>query len=68
VVPTDDIERVADAQARFDTAIAGLSDADVRRPSALPDWTVGHVLTHVARNADSHVRRTRAAQRHEVVA
>jgi len=67
VVPTDDIERVADAQARFDTAIAGLSDADVRRPSALPDWTVGHVLTHVARNADSHLRRTQAAQRGEVV-
>ena len=25
-------------------------------PSRLPDWTVGHVLTHLARNADSIVR------------
>jgi maleylpyruvate isomerase len=25
---------------------------DPLRPSLLPDWTVGHVLTHIARNAD----------------
>ena len=24
------------------------------RPSLLPGWSVGHVLTHIARNADSH--------------
>jgi maleylpyruvate isomerase len=29
-----------------------LSDADLRAPSLLPGWTRGHVLTHVARNAD----------------
>jgi maleylpyruvate isomerase len=67
VIPHDDIERVDDAQARFDAAIAALTDEDVRRASALPDWTIGHVLSHVARNADSHVRRTDAAQRGEVV-
>ena len=27
-------------------------DVDVSAASALPDWTVGHVLTHIARNAD----------------
>jgi maleylpyruvate isomerase len=27
---------------------------DPARPSRLPGWSVGHVLTHVARNADSH--------------
>lgn len=32
--------------------LADLTDADVRRPSLLPDWTVGHVLSHLARNAD----------------
>lgn len=26
---------------------------DPATPSALPGWTVGHVLTHIARNADS---------------
>ena len=59
--------RVAEAQPRFVAAIALLDDADVRRPSRLPDWTVGHVLTHVARNADSHRRRADGAARGEVV-
>ncbi|MFF5205358.1 maleylpyruvate isomerase family mycothiol-dependent enzyme [Streptosporangium sp. NPDC000396] len=35
--------------------VAGLSDADVAAPSRLPGWTRGHVLAHVARNADSLV-------------
>jgi len=34
----------------------GLTDDAVRSPSMLPNWTVGHVLTHLARNADSHTR------------
>jgi len=59
--------RIAGAQARFAAAIDSLDDGDVRRPSALPGWTVGHVLTHVARNADSHRRRADAAARGEVV-
>jgi maleylpyruvate isomerase len=37
-------------------AIAGLSDADVRAPSPLPGWTRGHVLTHLARNAEGGTR------------
>lgn len=32
---------------------SGFSDADVRAPSLLPGWTRGHVLTHLARNADA---------------
>jgi maleylpyruvate isomerase len=65
--PVDDLRRVADAQLRLEAAIAGLGDGDVRSPSALPGWTVGHLLTHIARNADSHVRRTEAAWRGEQV-
>lgn len=34
----------------------GLDDAAARRPSLLPGWSVGHLLTHLARNADSHRR------------
>lgn len=30
-------------------------DLDVSAPSALPGWTVGHVLTHLARHADASV-------------
>lgn len=29
-----------------------MDDADLRAPSLLPGWTRGHVLTHIARNAD----------------
>ena len=61
LVPTVDIARVAGAHARFIDAIAVIDDEHARRPSGLPGWTVGHVLTHVARNADSHVRRAQAA-------
>ncbi|HEX4812154.1 MAG TPA: maleylpyruvate isomerase family mycothiol-dependent enzyme [Nonomuraea sp.] len=34
---------------------ASLTDADLAAPSRLPGWTRGHVLAHVARNADSHL-------------
>jgi maleylpyruvate isomerase len=60
-MPLEDIEAVAAAHRRLMARIGGLSDADVRKPSLLPDWTVGHVLAHLARNADSHVRRADAA-------
>lgn len=33
--------------------VRGLSDADVHSPSRLPGWSRGHVLTHLARNADA---------------
>jgi maleylpyruvate isomerase len=65
--PADDIEWVADAHDRCAAVVAPLTDEDVRRPSLLPGWSVGHLLTHLARNADSHVRRTRAALRGEIV-
>ncbi|WP_051265033.1 maleylpyruvate isomerase family mycothiol-dependent enzyme [Nakamurella lactea] len=42
--------RAADAELR--AAIAGLDPAVVRGPSRLPDWSVGHVLSHLSRNAD----------------
>jgi maleylpyruvate isomerase len=60
-VPNDDLARVADAQRRFVATIGSLDDAFMRRPTLLPGWTVAHVLTHVARNADSHRRRAEAA-------
>jgi len=41
---------------------------DGSAPSRLPGWTVGHVLTHLARNADSIVRVLSAADRGETVA
>jgi maleylpyruvate isomerase len=63
----DDRAQVCAAQGRFQAAIADLRDEEARRPSALPGWSVGHVLTHVARNADSHRRRADAAIEGRVV-
>ena len=62
---TDDMEAVTAgcrASHRNLLDIAGTMDeAAVRRPSRLEGWTVGHVLTHLARNAASHTRMLRAA-------
>ena len=44
------------AHARLLASLAGLDDATAAAPSRLTGWTVGHVLTHLARQADSHVR------------
>ncbi|MGH4010996.1 MAG: maleylpyruvate isomerase family mycothiol-dependent enzyme [Pseudonocardiaceae bacterium] len=44
----------ADGQARFERAVAECSD--LRGPARLPGWTRGHVVTHVARNAEGLVR------------
>jgi maleylpyruvate isomerase len=48
-------------------AISSLTDEQARAPSLLPDWSVGHLLTHIARNADSVVRRLEGAIRDEIV-
>jgi maleylpyruvate isomerase len=46
---------MATANDRLLATAASLSDDDVLAPSRLPGWSRGHVLVHVARNADSHV-------------
>ena len=43
------------------------SDADVAAPSLLPGWTRGHVLTHLARNADGIADTLAGALRGELV-
>jgi maleylpyruvate isomerase len=63
---TLDFGPVQDSHARLRRTLAGLTDAGARRPSLLPGWTVGHVLTHLARNADSHVRMLEGARRGEI--
>jgi maleylpyruvate isomerase len=44
---------MTDQTDRLLQSVAGLDDTDLRAPSLLPGWTRGHVLTHVARNADA---------------
>ncbi|HEY5187271.1 MAG TPA: maleylpyruvate isomerase family mycothiol-dependent enzyme [Actinomycetes bacterium] len=40
---------------RLVAAVRALDDAALREPSLLPGWTRGHVVTHLARNADGLV-------------
>jgi maleylpyruvate isomerase len=66
-VPAADVAECRAAHDRLRAMVVGLTDDDVGRPSRLPDWTIGHVLTHLARNADSVVRRLEGAARDEVL-
>ncbi len=43
---------IAAATGRLLGTAGALTDAQVSEPSLLPGWTRGHVLTHLARNAD----------------
>jgi maleylpyruvate isomerase len=54
------------AQAALLVDLADLDDDLARGPSMLPGWTIGHVLTHIARNGDSLVWRLEGAARGEV--
>jgi uncharacterized protein (TIGR03083 family) len=38
------------------TNLDGLTDPEAQAPSLLPGWTRGHVLTHLARNAEGGTR------------
>ncbi len=60
-VPTDLVDGCAAAHATLLASLADLGDDAARRPSRLPDWSIGHVLTHIARNADSVVWRLEGA-------
>jgi len=42
------------SQRALDAQLESVTVVDPSRPSRLPGWTVGHVLTHLARNADGH--------------
>lgn len=50
-----DLACVRDATERLLTAVAKLDNASLAEPSRLPGWTRGHVLAHLARNADALV-------------
>lgn len=61
------LDGVISSHRRVEAAVDGVTDEVVRRPSLLPGWTVGHLMTHIARNADSQIRMLRGAQAGDVV-
>jgi len=69
---SDRVSRLVEVRASTSALLAGLdaerwTDADLRAPSALPGWTRGHVLTHIARNADGIAATLAGALRGAVV-
>jgi maleylpyruvate isomerase len=46
------LDRIAAATERLIATASRLTDEQVRAASPLPGWTRGHVLNHIARNAD----------------
>ncbi|MFI5618346.1 maleylpyruvate isomerase family mycothiol-dependent enzyme [Streptomyces sp. NPDC051567] len=50
-----DLRSVREATARLLSAVAELDNAALAGESHLPGWTRGHILAHVARNADALV-------------
>ncbi|WP_317441056.1 maleylpyruvate isomerase N-terminal domain-containing protein [Streptomyces collinus] len=51
----DAVRYVVASGARLVGTAARLSDTALRSPSALPGWTRGHVLAHVAHGIDAYV-------------
>ncbi len=47
------LDETVQATAALIETVSTLSDDDVHEPSLLPGWTRAHLITHVARNADS---------------
>ncbi|MEU6510472.1 maleylpyruvate isomerase family mycothiol-dependent enzyme [Streptomyces sp. NPDC046942] len=50
-----DLACVREATGRLLDAVTGLDNASLAEPSRLPGWSRGHVLAHLARNADALV-------------
>lgn len=66
------IAQLADLRSSTTALVLGLedekwSDTDMRAPSVLPGWTRGHVLTHIARNADGIAATVSGSLRGEIV-
>lgn len=53
---TRDIDALAASQRALADHLAGAGDVDPSLPSLLPGWTIGHLLTHIGRNADGALR------------
>jgi maleylpyruvate isomerase len=63
-----DIAGCREATGRLLAGLEVVDDLVAARASLLPGWSVGHVLTHLARNADSFVRILRGAAEGEELA
>lgn len=65
--PARDLAAIREATDGLLAAVGKLDDAALGEPSRLPGWTRGHVLAHLARNADALVNLFTAARTDTVV-
>ncbi|RZQ59926.1 maleylpyruvate isomerase family mycothiol-dependent enzyme [Amycolatopsis suaedae] len=61
LTPAQLLTRIGSAHERLRDAVAGLTDERARGASELPDWTRGHVLTHLAELSAAFLRQTEYA-------
>jgi maleylpyruvate isomerase len=62
------VAEVRAAHRRFTAAVSGLTPDELAAPTALPGWTRGHVIAHVADGGHAFADLTEAALRGELVA
>jgi maleylpyruvate isomerase len=62
------VVEVVAAHRRFVAAVSALTPAELAAPTALPGWTRGHVIAHVADGGRAFADLTEAALRGELVA
>jgi maleylpyruvate isomerase len=60
--PDEDIDGVRRSHVRLLTTLDGLDDTMAGWPSLLPGWDIAMLVTHLARNADSHVHAAEGAR------
>jgi maleylpyruvate isomerase len=58
---------IAEGQTRLRDLLTGLTEEAARAPSALPDWTRGHVLTHIEGVGLALARQARYALRGKLI-
>jgi maleylpyruvate isomerase len=52
MVDATHLDELAEATRRLVRTVDGMADGDYTEPSLLPDWTRGHVVAHLALNAE----------------
>ncbi len=59
--PAVTLETVSEAHRRLQAFVDALTDVELRSPSSLDGWTVGHVIAHLAMNARAFTTVAKAA-------
>jgi maleylpyruvate isomerase len=60
-IPHQLLAAVEVAQHKLDCAVTRMDPTLLCNPSLVPGWSRGHIVAHLAANAESHFRRTKAA-------